>query len=55
MASAVLGLFLVFAVIGPLILYTLVRTDDRETMSRDEAERAARQDIRNTDDSSCRW
>lgn len=56
MEGAVLGLFLVFTIIGPLVLYVLVRTehDDRETMSRDEAERAARQDTRNTDDSSRR-
>lgn len=56
MTGAVLGLFFVFAIIGPLVLYALVRAehDDRETMSRDEAERAARRDTRNTDDSSRR-
>ena len=40
--------FLVLAVLAPLVLYALVRSehDKRQTMSREEGERAARRDSR---------
>ncbi|WP_198667891.1 hypothetical protein [Saliphagus sp. LR7] len=46
MAGAVLVLFGAVAIIAPLGLYLLVRAehDDRETMGREAAERAARRD-----------
>ncbi|WP_336135943.1 hypothetical protein [Natronomonas amylolytica] len=47
--GAILVVFLLFAVAAPLVLYALVRAehDQREEMSREEAERVARRD---TDD-----
>ena len=47
MTGAVVGLFVLFAVVGPLVLYILVRSehDDRERMDREQAERAARRDV----------
>jgi hypothetical protein len=48
--GAVALLVVLLAVVGPLVLYALVRSehDDRERMRRDRAERAARRD-RDTD------
>ncbi|MFT4885002.1 MAG: multisubunit Na+/H+ antiporter MnhG subunit [Natronomonas sp.] len=47
--GAVLAVVLLFALVAPLVLYALVRAehDQREEMSRKEAERVARRD---TDD-----
>jgi type II secretory pathway pseudopilin PulG len=49
MAAELLVLFALLAVVAPLVLYALVRAehDDRQTMDREDAERAARRD---TDD-----
>jgi len=46
--GALVAVFLLFALLAPLVLYGLVRAehDQRETMDRDEAERAARRDTR---------
>lgn len=51
MTGAVVALLVLLAVVGPLILYSLVRSehDDRELMGRKRAERAARRD-RHVDD-----
>ena len=42
----VVRVFLVLAVLAPLVLYVLVRSehDKRQTMSRDDGERVARRD-----------
>jgi len=47
--GVVVLLFLAFAVLAPLVLYALVRSehDQRTTMSRENAERVARRDSRN--------
>jgi hypothetical protein len=44
--GAVVGVFVLFAVVGPLLLYILVRSehDDRERMDREQAERVVRRD-----------
>ncbi|WP_169051803.1 hypothetical protein [Halorhabdus amylolytica] len=48
MATGIVILALVVALALPLVLYGLVRAehDQRETMDRDDAERAARRDTR---------
>ncbi|MFD1686908.1 hypothetical protein [Halobellus litoreus] len=54
MIAGPLLLFLVlFAVVAPLVLYLLVRAehDQRSTMDRRDAERAARRDTRDDHDS----
>ncbi|WP_187347767.1 hypothetical protein [Haloplanus rubicundus] len=45
--GALVLVVLLFAVVGPLLLYALVRAehDDREVMDRSAAERAARRDV----------
>lgn len=47
MTGAVVGVFVLLAVVGPLLLYVLVRAehDDRERMDRERAERAVRRDV----------
>ena len=47
MTGGVVVLFVLLAVVGPLVLYVLVRSehDDRERMDRERAERAARRDF----------
>lgn len=47
MTGAIVGLFVPLAVVGPLLLYILVRSehDDRERMDRERAERAAHRDV----------
>jgi hypothetical protein len=44
--AAFVGIFLVLALVAPLVLYLLVRSerDQREEMDRESAERAARRD-----------
>lgn len=41
------GVVVLLAVVGPLLLYVLVRSEhnDRQRMDRERAERAARQDV----------
>ncbi len=45
--GVVFALFVLLGLLAPLVLYYLVRAehDQREEMSRDEAERAARRDV----------
>jgi phosphotransferase system glucose/maltose/N-acetylglucosamine-specific IIC component len=47
-AALVLAVVLLFAVVGPFVLYFLVRAehDQREQMDREAAEAAARRDTR---------
>ena len=49
--GAVFAVVLVFALVGPLVLYAFVRAehDARETMDREDAKRAARRDTRDRD------
>lgn len=51
-AGLLFVLVVVLAVLGPLVLYYLVRAehDKRETMDREAAERRARRDTRDTRD-----
>lgn len=50
--SALVVLVLLLAVVGPVVLYYLVRSehDQRRELSREEAERAARRDTRGDPD-----
>lgn len=54
MTAAIVGLFLLFAIVGPLVLYALVRRErtGRRPVDRREAERIARRDGDDVDERS---
>lgn len=56
MTGAAAGVVVLLAVVGPLLLYVLVRSEhnDRRRMDRERAERAARRDI-DTDEDADGW